>query len=128
MTELEKLQAALDLDVTDETLARVSGMSQQAISKYRTGQSQAENMRFKNAVKLIKFWEELQMKKELTVNNLYFSHYEDGLHILEFEVDGKKVFVRNIDVDVDGDEDYWDDEENVKKAVEEADEEDIEIV
>ena len=39
-----------------------------------------------------------------------------------------KVFVRNIDADVDGDEFYWDDEENVKKAVDEADEEDIEIV
>ena len=77
MTGLEKLQAALDLDVTDETLARVSGMSQQAISKYRNGQSQAENMRFKNALNLIN---------------------------------------------------YWDDEENVNKAVTESDEEDIEIV
>ena len=49
------------------------------------------------------------------------------MHTLEFEVDDKKVFVKNIDADVDGDEFYWDDEENVNKAVEEADEDDIEV-
>lgn len=70
-----------------------------------------------------------KMKKDkLTVNNLYFSHYEDGLHTLEFEVDGKKIFVKNIDVDVDRDEDYWDNAENVKKAVALASDSDIEEV
>lgn len=128
MKELKRLQAALQSNATDLTLARVSGMSQQAISKYRTGISKVENMRFTNAMRLINYMEVLKMKEKLTVENLYFSHYEDGLHTLEFEVGGKKVFVKNINVDVDGDEDYWDDADNVRKAVDAADEDDIEEV
>ena len=90
MDELEKLQAALDLDVTHETLARVSGMSQQAISKYRTGQSQAENMRFKNSIKLIKYWEELQMRIEnLSTEEFYLldevSIESDGFYYVDEE-------------------------------------------
>ena len=77
---------------------------------------------------LVRYWEVLEMKKQLTVDNLMFSHYDNGMHELEFKVGDRTVFVRNIDVDVDGDEFYWDSEVNVKKAVEAADEDDIEIV
>ena len=67
MKELERLQAALQSNATDLTLARVSGMSQQAISKYRNGQSQAENMRLKNALRLINYWDdEENVKKSAT--------------------------------------------------------------
>jgi len=119
----------LSSSLTSYRIAKDTGNSTQFVDNYRNGGSKVENMALGKAEKLVEYQlklEELKMKKDkLTVNNLYFSHYEDGLHILEFEVDGKKVFVKNIDVDVDGDEDYWDDAENVRKAVEEADEDDI---
>lgn len=129
----------IDLNKIDELLnnsnlsevAKAVGIPYRTLQAWKRGENkwwvdtQDKLTKLQNHINM----EELKMKKDkLTVNNLYFSHYEDGLHILEFEVDGKKVFVKNIDADVDGDEDYWDDEENVKKAVDEADEEDIEIV
>lgn len=69
------------------------------------------------------------MKEKLTVENLMASYYDNGFHELEFDVDGKTVFVRNIKIedDVDLDEFYWDEAENVDKAVAEADDEDIEV-
>lgn len=67
------------------------------------------------------------MKNKLTVENLNASYYDNGLHELEFKLDGKTVFVRNIKLDEEPDEFYWDDEENVSKAVEAASEEDIEV-
>lgn len=72
--------------------------------------------------------EENNMKNKLTVENLIASHYDNGFHELDFKVGDQTVFVRNIDVDIDDDEFYWDDEENVKKAVTEASDDDIEIV
>jgi|SRR5690625_2515029 len=70
----------------------------------------------------------IEMKKDLTVKNLYFSHANsDGTMDLEFEVDGKTVFVRNVEIPDNIEEDYWDVAENVSKAVTEADDEDIEI-
>lgn len=36
------------------------------------------------------------MKKLLTVNNLYATHYDNALYELQFEVNGKTVFIRNI--------------------------------
>lgn len=122
----------LSSSLTSYRIAKDTGNSTQFVDNYRSGSSKVENMALGKAEKLVEYQlklEELKMKKEkLTVNNLYFSHYEDGLHILEFEVDGKKVFVKNIDVDVDGDEDYWDDAENVRKAVAGASDSDIEEI
>lgn len=62
--ELEKLKSALSSNETDAKLAEIAGMSQQAISKYRNGLSEPENMRFKNAINLIKFQEEIEMEKQ----------------------------------------------------------------
>lgn len=68
-----------------------------------------------------------KMKKEkLTIENLYFSHYDNGLYTLEFEIDGKKIFVNNVSAPASDNQFYWDDAENVKKAVKEASENDIE--
>jgi len=122
----------LSSSLTSYKIAKDTGNSTQFIDNYRTGKSKVENMALGKAQGLVEYQlklEGMEMKKDkLTVNNLYFSHYEDGLHTLEFEVDGKKVFVKNIDVDVDGDEDYWDDADNVRKAVDAANEDDIEEV
>ena len=67
------------------------------------------------------------MKKNLTVKNLMASHFDNGDHILEFDANGKKVFLTVHGLGPVDDEYYWDDEENLKKAVEEAKEEDIEV-
>ena len=75
MKEIEKLKRILASDLTDTRLAEIAGMSQQAISKYRNGLSKAENMRVEQALKLIKFQEELNMK-----------HYVNDLtKVLEFD-------------------------------------------
>lgn len=68
-------------------------------------------------------------KNKLTVENLYHSWANsDGTMDLGFAVDGKKIIVRNVDTPEDIDEFYWDDPENVKKAVAEADNSDIEEI
>ena len=87
---MNELQAALHLNVTDKELARASGMSQQAINNYRTGKAQAENMRFKHAIKLIKYWEELQMRIEnLSTEEFYLldkvSVESDGFYYVDEE-------------------------------------------
>ncbi len=67
------------------------------------------------------------IKDLLQVKNLYFSvANSDGTMDLEFKVDGKTVFARSVPIDDPSDEFYWDDEENVAKAVEAAKE--IEII
>lgn len=70
------------------------------------------------------------MKNELKFENLMNTYAnEDGTMDLEFQFDGKKVIVRNVEADeAANDEFYWDDEKNVQKAIDEADEEDIEEV
>lgn len=128
MTYTEKIKHLLASDLTSYRIAKDNSLSPQFIDNYRSGKSKVENMALGKAEVLVRYWEVLKMKKQLTVENLYFSHYDNGLHELEFKVGGQTVFVRNIDVDVNEDEFYWDDEENVKKAVEAADEDDIEIV
>lgn len=52
---MEELKIALKLNLTDKELARISGVSQQAINRYRTGKADVGNMRYKNAVKLIEY-------------------------------------------------------------------------
>ena len=65
------------------------------------------------------------MKNELTVNNLVASYYDNGLHELEFDINGTTVFVRNIKANVNGNEHYWDDTINVKRVVNDANDDDI---
>lgn len=68
------------------------------------------------------------MKNNLTVENLMASYAnEDGTMDLEFGVSDKTVFVRNVEIPENIDEFYWDEAENVNKAVAEADDEDIEV-
>ena len=90
MNELDKLKAALSLDISGDKLAQVSGMSQQAINKYRTGAAQVENMRFKNAINLINFWEEEKMKNKgiliIDVAVRYHDFIKAGIFEKGFEV------------------------------------------
>lgn len=63
MKELDLLTEVLQSDFTDNHLAEIAGMSQQAISKYRNGLSKIENMRVVSALRLIKYWEEIGEKR-----------------------------------------------------------------
>lgn len=67
------------------------------------------------------------MKKELTLQNLSATHYDNGNHILEFDADEKKVFVTVRSLGPVDDENYWDDAAKVARAVAEAADDDIEI-
>lgn len=69
------------------------------------------------------------MKKQLKMRNLMQTHYENetGNHVLEFDVDGRKILVTVRGVGPVDDEFYWDDEDNLARAVEEAADDDIEI-
>lgn len=79
-------------------------------------------------------YEEDDMKKELTLENLTATHLnEDGTNTLEFTTDAGTVFLNGAKVCSDAPTDseeyefYWDDAENVAGAVEEAADDDIEI-
>lgn len=73
-------------------------------------------------IKDLKGEEEMKdIKEKLTVRNLCFSHLNaDGTMDLEFAADGKKVFARSVPIDDPTEEFYWDDEENIARAVKEA--------
>ena len=68
------------------------------------------------------------MKKLLKPENLNASYAnEDGTMDLEFIVEGKTYILRRVEAEeAKTDEFYWDEDANVIKAIEEADEEDIE--
>lgn len=69
------------------------------------------------------------MKKQLKMRNLMQTHYENenGNYVLEFDVDGSKILVTVRGIGSVDDEFYWDDEDNLARAVEEATDDDIEI-
>lgn len=69
------------------------------------------------------------MKKLLTMESLMATHYDHGDHILEFEPgDGRKIFVTVRGLGPVDDEFYWDDEDNLSRALAEVEEEeDIEV-
>lgn len=68
------------------------------------------------------------MKNLLTMQSLTATHYDAPDHILQFEVgDGRKIFVTVRGLGPVDDEFYWDDEDNLARAVEEAADDDIEI-
>lgn len=70
------------------------------------------------------------MKNKLNSNNLINTYYDNGLYELEFYVDGKKIFIRNIREedyqDAKNDEWYFDDDYVLKEIIENANDEDIE--
>jgi len=66
------------------------------------------------------------MKDLLTMQNLMSTHYDNGDHILEFEADGRKIFVTIRGLGPVDDEFYWDDEDNLARALAEVKEDDIE--
>lgn len=71
------------------------------------------------------------MKNQLTVENLYFTTYDEANDTYELQFDlanGTKVFIRNVKApEASTDEFYFDDADNVKKAVDEASDDDIEV-
>ena len=96
MKEIEQLKNILASDLTDARLAKIAGMSQQAISKYRNGLSKVENMRVEQALKLIKFQEELNMTLEeriLKVLSEMDEEIRNGLYDVYEESDGNLWFM-----------------------------------
>ncbi|MGF3113197.1 helix-turn-helix domain-containing protein [Facklamia sp. P9177] len=76
MNEIDKLRKIMNSDMTDSELANIAGMSQQAINKYRKGQSKLENMRFESALKLTKYQEELEMENKFNEIVEYLENYK----------------------------------------------------
>ena len=68
------------------------------------------------------------MLEKLNGRNLVASYYDNGLYELEFNVDGLNVMVSYITVDGEVDEFYWDKEENIRKVVDNADDNDFSYV
>ena len=66
------------------------------------------------------------MKTQLTVRNLMATHFENGDHVLEFDADGQRIFVTVRGLGPVDDEFYWDDEDNLARALAEVKEDDIE--
>lgn len=67
------------------------------------------------------------MEKELTVKNLYEVEYDEASHCyyLEFVVDGEAIVAKVSESDCEdarSDEDYFESEENLKAAIENAQE------
>ena len=96
MKEIEQLKRILASDLTDTRLAKIAGMSQQAISKYRNGLSKVENMRVEQALKLIKFQEELNMTLEERILKALSEMDEairNGLYDVYEESDGNLWFM-----------------------------------
>lgn len=56
------------------------------------------------------------MKKHLGINNLYFTHFDNSVTTLEFTIAGKHYFIKT-DMYDNGDEDFWDNEDNVNEAI-----------
>ena len=68
------------------------------------------------------------MKKQLTMQSLTATHYDAPDHILQFEPgDGQKIFVTVRGLGPVDDEFYWDDEDNLARALAEVKEDDIEV-
>ena len=71
------------------------------------------------------------MKNKLNSTNLMNTYYDNGIYELEFDVDGKEVFIRNIKEkdhpNAWSDEWYFDNEDVLKEIIRNANDEDIEI-
>ena len=72
--------------------------------------------------------EPVSLKEELKFEDLMFTYSNgNGTMDLEFQTEKWSYILRNVPVPNDIDEFYWDNEENVKNAIEAADESDIEV-
>lgn len=71
------------------------------------------------------------MKNKLNSNNLISTYYENGLYELEFYVDDKEIFIKNIKEqdhpNAWNDEWYFDNDDVLEEIIENANDEDIEI-
>ena len=67
------------------------------------------------------------MKTQLTVRNLMATHFENGDHVLEFDVGGQRIFVTIRGLGPVDDEFYWDNETTLARALAEVEEDDIEV-
>lgn len=112
-------------------LMRWSGAPKGTVQKWKTGERDWRKSQYQTIQNLKdNYRKEITKMKNLKVENLMNTYAnEDETMDLEFQFDGKKVIVRNVEApEATNDEFYWDDEKNVQKAIEEADEEDIEEV
>lgn len=121
------IQKVLDSELSSTEIGRETDTSRQVIDKYRKGISKVENMTLSNAEKIMNLKEKMDMKTQLTTQTLNAIYYDEAnnWYELEFILDNdQKVFVRVNATGFEGantDEFYWDEEKNVKRAVEEGD-------
>lgn len=67
------------------------------------------------------------MKFLLNRGNLVATHYDNGDHVLEFDICGMKAFVTVRGLGIVEDEYYWDNEDNLQAAIADVNEEDIDV-
>lgn len=152
--ETDKIKDLLASDLTGYRVSKLVDIRQQNYDKYKNGTLKIENMTIKVASQLMKVIEMEgnamgTLKKEVKSMQLNFSHAASDGSIdksdLEFQslIDEKTVLIRNAEIHLNIDfekgsddqspefrliEEYWDDPKNIVKAIDEADEEDIEEV
>lgn len=116
----ENIKNLLATDISSYEINRQTGVTRQLVDKYRKEPETVGKLTLNNALALNKYWEELQMKKLFKVgelNNGYFNYDE---YELEFE----NGWIRNIPAsshpEAATDEYYWDNQDNIDKAIEEG--------
>lgn len=67
------------------------------------------------------------MKNQLSVHNLMATYYENGNHVLEFDLNGQIILVTVRGVGPVNDEYYWDDQTTLASALAKVEVNDIEI-
>lgn len=103
--------------------------SRTSLNKARNNKN-IDNLALETVKKLQDFIneEEKKMKNKLTPELLNATYAnEGGTMDLEFQVNNQMVYVRNVEVPKNVDEFYWDDDENVEKAIQEAEDDTIEF-
>lgn len=132
--DTDKIKDLLASDLTGYRAAQLTKVKQPVYYRYQKGQTPLENMTIKVASELMKIVEMEENKMDrmeiLKFENLMNTHAnEDGTMDLEFQTADKTVFIRNVEAEeAVNDEFYWDHKNNVQKAIDEADSEDIEEV
>lgn len=132
--DTKKIRKLLNSDLTSYRVAQLTKVKQPVYYRYQKGQTPLENMTLKVASELMKIVEmeentmdRMEILKFENLMNTYTN--EDGTMDLEFQTADKTVFIRNVEAEeAVNDEFYWDDKNNVQKAIDEADSEDIEEV
>lgn len=130
--DTDKIKDLLASDLTGYRVSKLVDIRQQNYDKYKNGTLKIENMTLKVASELMKIVEmeentmdRMEILKFKNLMNTYAN--EDGTMDLEFQSTDKTVIVKNVEAErAATDEFYWDEPENVIKAIDEADEDDIE--